>query len=315
MIGNRPPLRNEQERGAQSAGDAFATTSEPRADEDSLSFVPKRREAARDDHAIELPQFEPMPDDPDEHATPVGLRTATPFGLRTWIGSRPVKSRTRRQGLTIGLLLLLALQAIPSYLWVRDRFEAWWPRAVTPNAQSIPRASPKVAAQSAAPLAGKPDPVPVPPVGTGSVPTPPRSAASTGRVSVTAPMLMQVFVKGRLVGTTQAGVIVLPVGSHDLEFVSEDTGYRTSERVAVQTGRTARVRLTAPMGLVNINATPWADVWIDNKHVGETPIGNLRVAIGRRDVTFRHPDLGERRIRVIVTLKEPLRVAVDMKRR
>ena len=128
-------------------------------------------------------------------------------------------------------------------------------------------------------------------------------------------MLMQVFVKGRLVGTTQAGVIVLPVGSHDLEFVSEDTGYRTSERVAVQTGRTARVRLTAPMGLVNINATPWADVWIDKKHVGETPIGNLRVAIGRRDVMFRHPDLGERRIRVIVTLKEPLRVAVDMKRR
>ena len=28
-----------------------------------------------------------------------------------WIGSRPVKSRTRRQGLTIVLLLLLALQA------------------------------------------------------------------------------------------------------------------------------------------------------------------------------------------------------------
>ena len=75
------------------------------------------------------------------------------------------------------------------------------------------------------------------------------------------------------------------------------------------------MRLTAPMGLVNINAMPWADVWIDKKPVGQTPIGNLRVAIGRRDVTFRHPDLGERRVRVIVTLKEPLRVAVDMKRR
>ena len=126
---------------------------------------------------------------------------------------------------------------------------------------------------------------------------------------------MQVYVKGRLVGTTEAGVILLPVGNHELEFVSRDTGYHARERVVVQAARTTQVQLGAAMGLININATPWAEVWIDDKPIGQTPIGNLQVPIGRREVTFRHPDLGERRSSVMVTVKEPVRIAMDLRQK
>jgi len=35
---------------------------------------------------------------------------------------------------------------------------------------------------------------------------------------------------------------------------------------------------------VNINATPWAEVWIDGKSFGETPLGNISVAPGEHEI-------------------------------
>ena len=47
--------------------------------------------------------------------------------------------------------------------------------------------------------------------------------------------------------------------------------------------------------------------------VGETPLGNLPVTIGPHEVIFRHPQFGEKRQAVSVTLNAPVRVTVDMK--
>ena len=71
--------------------------------------------------------------------------------------------------------------------------------------------------------------------------------------------------------------------------------------------------LDMPQGTINLNAAPWAEVFIDGKRVGETPIGNLSIAIGAHEVLFRHPQLGEKRQAVSVTLKAPVRLSVDMK--
>ena len=68
-----------------------------------------------------------------------------------------------------------------------------------------------------------------------------------------------------------------------------------------------------PQGVVNINASPWAEVLIDGRRVGETPIGNLPMSIGPHEVVFRHPQLGEKRQAVSVTLKAPVRLSIDMK--
>ena len=56
-------------------------------------------------------------------------------------------------------------------------------------------------------------------------------------------------------------------------------------------------------------------VLIDGEKVGETPIGNVQLAIGPHEVTFRHPELGEQRTTVTVTLNAPARVSADLRRK
>jgi hypothetical protein len=145
---------------------------------------------------------------------------------------------------------------------------------------------------------------------------PERASASLtvgGWVSVKTPVAMQVFEEGQLVGTTDIDRIMLPVGSHRLEIVSEALGYRSRLDVAVRSGQTSTVRLDLPTGVLAVNAQPWAEVWVDGERVGETPIGNLTRTIGPHEVVFRHPDLGERKTTVVVTLKAPARVGVDLR--
>ena len=55
-----------------------------------------------------------------------------------------------------------------------------------------------------------------------------------------------------------------------------------------------------PNGTLNINAQPWAAVWLDGNSIGETPLGNLSVVPGEHEIVFRHPELGERRERTMV---------------
>jgi serine/threonine-protein kinase len=83
--------------------------------------------------------------------------------------------------------------------------------------------------------------------------------------------------------------------------------------VQVPPGRTATVDLELPRGVLHVNAAPWAEVWLDGQRVGETPIGNLNVPIGPHELIFRHPQFGEKRHAVSVTLGGPVRVSVDMK--
>jgi hypothetical protein len=124
---------------------------------------------------------------------------------------------------------------------------------------------------------------------------------------------MLVYERGRLIGTTEADTLMLSVGRHELEFVNENLGYRVERDVSVQSGQKSTLRIEAPMGTVHINAVPWAEVWIDNERVGETPIGNHRTAVGTRQIIFRHPELGERRTTVVVTLKAPSRISMDLR--
>ena len=81
----------------------------------------------------------------------------------------------------------------------------------------------------------------------------------------------------------------------------------------VSGGKVTTVTVELPQGVVHLNATPWAEVWIDGARVGETPIGNLAVPIGPHEIVFRHPQLGEKRHAISVTLNAPVRVSMDMK--
>ena len=132
---------------------------------------------------------------------------------------------------------------------------------------------------------------------------------------MTASANLQVFENGALLGTSQGGRVALTPGTHQLEFVNDTLGYRGNRTVQVKNGETAAVKVELPNGTIALNATPWAEVFIDGRSAGETPIGNLSVSVGSHEVVFRHPELGEQRTVATVTLTTPTRVSVDMRKR
>ena len=150
---------------------------------------------------------------------------------------------------------------------------------------------------------------------------PGRSAASAtpsgagGWLSVAAPIALTIREAGKVIGTTESDRLMLPAGDHALELVNDDIAFSAKRSVKIEAGKTAVVKIDAPNGLLNINAQPWAEVWVDGLRIGETPIGNLSRPVGPHEVVLRHPEFGERRETVIVTLKQPARLGVDMRRK
>ena len=153
--------------------------------------------------------------------------------------------------------------------------------------------------------------------GTASLVVPMGAAASAGPVSgwvsVKAPFAMEIREQGRLLGTTETERLMIAAGRHELAFVNEPLGFRATRVVQVGPGKVASITLDLPQGVVNLNAAPWAEVWIDGRRVGDTPLGNLSVSIGPHEVVFKHPQFGEKRHAISVTLGAPLRLSVDMK--
>lgn len=227
---------------------------------------------------------------------------------------RSLTAAPRGAGRRIALVALAAaalLQLIPTSLWLRSMVIRSAAASSTMPAVAQP------ALFAAAPCA----PAAVPqPVATTSRVERPRAAAApppsmvAGMVSVTAPVPMRVYSGGRLVGTTEAETLMLPVGNHTLDFVNETVGYRARRTVTVQPGKVTATRLDPPSGTLHVNAVPWAEVWLDNQRIGETPIGNVASPIGTHEVLFRHPELGERKGTVLVTLKGPARISMDLRK-
>jgi hypothetical protein len=137
----------------------------------------------------------------------------------------------------------------------------------------------------------------------------------SGWVAVKAPVELQLFENKNLLGTTQSDRIMVSAGKHDLELVNEPLGYRVTRTVQVAPGKVASIAVNWPTGTLAINALPWADVTVDGNAAGQTPIGNLTLSIGPHEIVFRHPDFGEQRQAVTVSLKAPARVSVDMRKK
>jgi len=140
-------------------------------------------------------------------------------------------------------------------------------------------------------------------------------ALLSGWIAVAAPIDVQIFENGQLLGTNQTDRVMVSSGEHHLDFVNDTLGYRFTRTLSVRPGKVETVSLKLPSGSMAVNAVPWAEVWIDGEKAGDTPIGNLQRTIGKHEVVFRHPELGETRQFVTVTLLGPARLSVDMRKK
>jgi hypothetical protein len=135
----------------------------------------------------------------------------------------------------------------------------------------------------------------------------------SGWVAATSPLELDVLEGGELLGTTRSRRIMLQEGQHTLEFSNAEIGYRGAADVRIVAGEVTPLRITLPSSVVHVNAIPWAEVWIDGQRMGETPIGNLQMDVGVHEVRFRHPELGEKPVSIMVKPGAPTRVTANLR--
>lgn len=156
-------------------------------------------------------------------------------------------------------------------------------------------------------LAPPPRPVAAP------APKPAPAGSLSGWLHVEIPVPMRITEDGRLLGTTDVDRLMLPTGDHLLDLRNDELGFATRQMVTIKAGETSMLPVRLPSASISINAKPWAEAWVDGERVGETPIGTLMRTIGRHEIVLRHPELGERRVPLLVTMAQPARVSVDFK--
>jgi hypothetical protein len=106
----------------------------------------------------------------------------------------------------------------------------------------------------------------------------------------------------------------LTEGAHALDVANDSLGYRARQNVTVKGGQMATLAVTLPQGKLNVNAAPWANVWIDGTAAGETPLANVALTIGAHEILFRHPQLGEQRLTAVVKADSVARVSASFQR-
>jgi hypothetical protein len=134
----------------------------------------------------------------------------------------------------------------------------------------------------------------------------------SGGLRLSSPIEIHVIEGERLLGSSAAGPIVTTAGVHNLELVNSALGYRSRQTVEIRAGQIVPLTVRPPDGRLSINALPWAQVWIDGNPVGETPLANLSVPVGEHEITFRHPQFGERRETTVVQSGTLTRVSASL---
>jgi serine/threonine-protein kinase len=135
-----------------------------------------------------------------------------------------------------------------------------------------------------------------------------------GGLRLSSPIELQVLEGERVLGSSADGPVVATAGRHELDFVNSAFGYRSHQVVDIKSGQIVPMKISPPDGRVSVNAVPWAQVSINGKPVGDTPLGNLPLPVGEHEITFRHPQLGEQTQKVIVKSGVLTRVSASMAR-
>ena len=132
----------------------------------------------------------------------------------------------------------------------------------------------------------------------------------SGWVAVFAPIVLHVAADGRSIGTTEESRLMLPPGRHQLTLTNKELGYSAVEQVDIEPGEVKSVNVN-PRGTVNLNAVPWAEVWLDGQKLGDTPLAGTPVPLGEREFVFKNPQFGEKKVSATIKAGTNSPVTVD----
>jgi serine/threonine protein kinase len=120
-----------------------------------------------------------------------------------------------------------------------------------------------------------------------------------GTLSVDAKPWAEVLVDGQPKGTTPLAAINLTAGKHRVTLRNPNLQAEESFEVLIESGKTVSRVLNlakAARAYLNINVRPWADVYIDGKKVGTTPMAEVPVDAGSHSIRLFNPSLNKEQV-------------------
>ncbi len=139
--------------------------------------------------------------------------------------------------------------------------------------------------------------------------------ASFARLSLLSKPRVEVFLDGESLGETPLESVKLPAGESTLVLVNESLGIRKEVRVDLPPGSSREADLTLEKGELFFEAKPWADVYVDGRKVGTTPMLPLKVFEGSHEVRFVNPSMKkDTKVEVVVNAGDSTRVSAGWDR-
>ncbi|MEW5855596.1 MAG: PEGA domain-containing protein, partial [Myxococcota bacterium] len=123
-------------------------------------------------------------------------------------------------------------------------------------------------------------------------------SADTGAMLLTANVRGEVYVDGRHHGRLPARIKRLPPGEHRVRVVASalEGGNRTRElSVPVTAGQVTERRVVFNKGRLNLRVAPWANVKINGRNYGPTPLAPVSLLEGKHDVVLENAELKARK--------------------
>jgi hypothetical protein len=122
-----------------------------------------------------------------------------------------------------------------------------------------------------------------------------------GWVSIVAPVDLTISEGTRSLRLDDRSQVMLAPGPHELLLANRALGYQETRHVDVRPGETAQLSIVPPRSRATFTATSPAEVWLDGKSVGQTPLIDLPVEIGTHHVRMKS-GTAERQFTVTATM-------------
>jgi hypothetical protein len=122
-----------------------------------------------------------------------------------------------------------------------------------------------------------------------------------GWVSIVAPIDLTISEGTRSLRPDDRSQVMLSPGPHDLLLANRALGYQETRHVEVRPGETTQLSIAPPQSKATFTATAPAEVWLDGKSVGQTPLIDLPIEIGTHHVKMKSGS-AERQFTVTATM-------------
>jgi len=108
-----------------------------------------------------------------------------------------------------------------------------------------------------------------------------------GWVAIVAPIDLTISEGTRSLRPDDRGQVILPPGPHELQFSNRALGYQELRHVDVRPGETTHLSVAPPTSRATFTATAPAEVWLDGKPIGLTPLIDQPVEVGTHHVRMK----------------------------